>query len=130
MKLIRYIAVSLLMLVTVGMYACGPYLGEAGEVLLYRIMPLDETDYFNYDTTWSSDFYLQKGLPANYEEEMTGLWKQQTSKDIKSDDVKYVVFKAEVTYLQGIKNGKYGRTRQTPWSRIYGTNPKLLIIGT
>jgi hypothetical protein len=25
---------------------------------------------------------------------------------------------------------KTGRTRQTPWNGIHGTNPKLLIIGT
>jgi hypothetical protein len=98
MKLIKYIAVSLLLLVTIDIYACAPYRAEAGEVLLYRIMPLDETDYSRYDKLIDCDFYLQLGLPVNYEDEMTGLWKTQTSKDILSDDVKFVVFKAEVNY--------------------------------
>ena len=125
MKSIRYIAISLLLLVTVGTHACGPYLGEAGEVLLYRIMPIDETDYFNYDTTWSSDFYLQQGLPANYEEEMTELWKLQTSKAIQSDDIKFVVFKAEVNYLQDIRKGKYDKNCFAKW---LGTNRRYDII--
>ncbi len=115
MKSIRYIAVSLFLLMVVSSYACGPDLAEAGKVLLYRIMPIDETTYSNYEDTWSSDFYLQRGLPVNYEEEMTALWKLQTSKDISSEDIKYVVYKANVNYLQNIKKKEYGKNSFAKW---------------
>ena len=32
--------------------------------------------------------------------------------------------------IDDLKQKYLRRTRQTPWSRIHGTNPKLLIIGT
>ena len=35
-----------------------------------------------------------------------------------------------LSLVDSIPDADCGRTRQTPWSRIHGTNPKLLIIGT
>ena len=40
----KFIVLSLLLLLCPDVFACGEGASDAGNVLLYRIMPLDETD--------------------------------------------------------------------------------------
>jgi hypothetical protein len=86
------------------MSACWWDLSHAGNVLLYRIMPMDESDYSHYDTTWSSDCMFHRSV--DYKEENLYLWQQQTSTAIPLEDIEYVVYKADVDYLQELLNGK------------------------
>ena len=56
----KFIVLSLSLLLFLDVFACGDWASDAGNVLLYRIMPLDETDYYDYLTTWSSDQMLHR----------------------------------------------------------------------
>ena len=104
MRLIRYIVASLLLCVSTDLSACSWDLSHAGNVLLYRIMPLDESDYSHYDTTWSSDCMLHRSV--DYKEENLLLWQQQTSTVIPLNDIEYVVYKADIGYLRELQKGK------------------------
>lgn len=99
MKLIKYIVVSLLLLVPIESLGCFWPLTHAGDVLLYRIMPLNENEYYQYK--FYGDVIFHK--TANYEDEMIALWKQQTSSSISTEDVRHIVYKANNTELQNIK---------------------------
>ena len=103
MKLKRYIAVSLLLLIATGSFACGWWPTHSGKVWLYRIMPLDESNYEGYSTTWGSDFKLREEV--DYRQENLLLWQQQTSKSINLKDIEYVVYEADNVYLKKIKDG-------------------------
>ena len=104
MKLKKYIVVSLLLLMAISTFACGWEPSRAEEVLLYRIMPLDETDYFPYGSLYGCDRIFHQGV--NYEDEMITLWKQETSSVIRSKDIRFVVYKADISYLKNIKKAK------------------------
>lgn len=104
MKLKRFIAVSFLLLNTILTYACWRDPSHAGDVRLYRIMPLDETDYYNYATTWASEDILHPTV--DYKQENLRLWQKQTSDKIGISDIEYVVYKADVASLQRIADNK------------------------
>ena len=102
MRLNKYIAVSLLFTVASSALACSWFPSHAGNVLLYRIMPLDESDYSQYATTWESDCVLHKDV--DYKQENLHLWQQQTSKGISLSDIDAIVYKADLSKLQDIRN--------------------------
>lgn len=101
MKLKRYIAISLLSLFTTAAPACYWDPSNSGEVLLYRIMPIDETDYENYGTSWDSDNMLHPNV--DYKSDNLRLWQQQTSTKISMADIEKVVYRADLSYLQNIR---------------------------
>lgn len=101
MKSIRYIAVSTLLFYVTSIYACGWFPSHAGSVLLYRIMPLDESDYGQYDTSWLSDCKLHN---VDYKVDNLKLWQQQTSPDISISDIEHVVYVSEASFLKDNKN--------------------------
>ena len=101
MRLKRYIAVSFSLFITMGVFACGWCPSHAGNVLLYRIMPLDESDYSHYETTWSSDDVLHRNV--DYKQENLLLWQQQTSSAIHLNDIDSIVYKADIAYLKELK---------------------------
>jgi len=101
MRLTRYIAVSTLLLFTTGIYACSWFPSHSGNVLLYRIMPLDESDYSHYETSWDSDFKLHH---MDYKADNLKLWQQQTSPDITLGDIEHVVYTTEASFLKKNKN--------------------------
>ncbi len=98
MKLKRYIVVSFLQLHLMGCLACGWYPSHSGGVFLYRIMPLDETNYGDYSTTWESDCMLHHR--TDYKAENLRLWQEQTSRDIDVNDIEHVVYKTEAAFLE------------------------------
>lgn len=100
MKLKRYIVISLALLISTGVFACGWWPTNSGSVLLYRIMPLDETDYMNYDTPWESDLMLHQKV--DYKADNLRLWQRQTSTKINTADIEKIVYKADLSYLQNI----------------------------
>ena len=53
MRFPRFIALSLSLLLPAIVQACGWWPSHSGEVLLYRIMPLDEAEYYDYAVLWS-----------------------------------------------------------------------------
>ena len=97
MKLIRFIAVSGLLFNTIVSYACWWDPSHAGEVMMYRIMPLDESDYYCYDTTWSSDYVLHKDV--DYKQGNICLWQQQTSQSINMRDIEKTVYNTKLSDL-------------------------------
>ena len=84
------------------MFACSWDPSHAGNVWLYRIMPLDESDYSCYETTWSSDYILHHGV--DYKKENLRLWQQETSKYITIEDIEAIVYKASLDQLRDIKD--------------------------
>lgn len=113
MKLNRYLAVSLLCLLSGEVFACSYTATHAGEVLLYRIMPLDETDYSNYATTWESDIMLHKRV--NYRQDNLLLWQKQTSMSVALADIDTIIYKSDIVSLQSIRSlfGKSPHTENT-----------------
>ena len=101
MKLLRYIAVNALIFFATSIYACSWFPSHAGNVLLYRIMPLDESDYGHYATSWESDYKLHQ---VDYKAENLKLWQQQTSSDISISDIEHVVYISESSFLKDNKN--------------------------
>ena len=101
MRLKRYITVSQLLFIAITSFACGWWPTNSGNVLLYRIMPLDETDYEKYSTTWESDYMLHSGV--DYKADNLRLWQKQTSLDLCIDDIEFIVYKADIGYLQNIE---------------------------
>lgn len=120
MKLIKYIVVSLLLFVPIKSLCCFWSLTHAGDVLLYRIMPLNENEYYQYKFFGDDIFHKS----ANYEDEMIALWKQQTSSAISAEDIRYVVYEANCTELQNIKN-KSSRNSFAKW--LIANNRKDII---
>ena len=104
MRLKRYIAVNLLLAITMSTSACWWDISHAGNVLLYRVMPLDESDYTHYSTTWDSDCMLHHGV--DYKQENLQLWQQLTSASVSLEDIEYVVYKADIGYLQELQENK------------------------
>ena len=104
MRLRKYIAISVLLLCTIRSHACWWDFAHAGDVLLYRVMPLDESDYTSYDTTWSSDCILHHSV--DYKQENLQLWQQQTSTEIPLEDIEHIVYKSEIVDLQNIRYGE------------------------
>ena len=102
MKLKRYIAVSLFLLTATEMFPCFWLPVNSGGTLLYRIMPLDETDYVNYDTPWECDYRLHHRV--DYKADNLRLWQQQTSSDIVISDIEHVVYKTEGSFLNSSRN--------------------------
>lgn len=101
MKLKRYTAVSLLLFVATSLMACSWFPSHSGNVLLYRIIPLDESDYRNYETTWNCDFMLHHGV--DYKKDNLRLWQKQTSSEISTYDIEHIVYKADVASMQKIR---------------------------
>lgn len=101
MKLRKYIAANLLLSLSTGVFACGWWPTNSGNVLLYRIMPLNETNYDYYSTTWTSDLMLHSRV--NYKAENLRLWQQQTTSKINTADIEKVVYEADVAYLQNVR---------------------------
>ncbi|MBR5716264.1 MAG: hypothetical protein IKX59_06720 [Bacteroidales bacterium] len=97
----KFIVLSLLLLLCPDVFACGEGASDAGNVLLYRIMPLDETDYYEYYTPWRSDKMLHRKV--DYKAENLQLWQQQTSRSIRLDDIERIVYRADVGYLQRVR---------------------------
>lgn len=104
MRLRRFIAVNFLLLNTIISYACGWIASDAGNVKLYRIMPLDESDYSNYATTWACEYMLHPIV--DYKQENLRLWQKQTSDAIRINDIEYVVYRADLASLQRIADNK------------------------
>lgn len=97
-------------LFAIGIYACSWIPANSGDVLFYRIIPLDETDYVRYDNIWNSDANLHRGI--DYKAENIRLWQKQTSSKINTDDIEDVVYKAEVHYLQSIRANMLQTSKQ------------------
>jgi len=83
------------------MFACSWDPSHAGNVWLYRIMPLDESDYSRYETTWTCDCILHRGV--DYREENLRLWQQETSRNIPLEDIEGIVYKANLNQLIDVK---------------------------
>lgn len=127
MKLKRYIAVNLLLILSICVFACGWWPTNSGNVLLYRIIPLDETDYENYSTVWESDIMLHPKV--DYKAENLRLWQRQTSTNIGTADIEKVVYKANVAYLQNIcKNLAKSRQHNNGFIRWIATNKRKDIL--
>lgn len=90
------------MLCTLSVNACGWFPQNSGNVWLYRIMPLDESRYGEYSTTWESDYMLHPTV--DYSNENIRLWQQQTSTAIDLKDIEYVVYKADISFMENISN--------------------------
>ena len=90
------------MLSTLSGNACGWFPQNSGNVWLYRIMPLDESRYGEYSTTWESDYMLHPTV--DYSNENIRLWQQQTSTAIELKDIEYVVYKADISFIENISN--------------------------
>ena len=101
MRLPRYIAVNALIFFATSIYACSWFPSHSGNVLLYRIMPLDESDYGHYATSWESDYKLHQ---VDYKAENLKLWQQQTSSDISKSDIEHIVYTTEASFLKDNKN--------------------------
>ncbi len=99
MKLRIYIVINLVLTSPVA-NACGWYPQNSGNVWLYRIMPLDESRYDEYSTTWERDYMLHPTV--DYSNENIRLWQQQTSTSIDLKDIENVVYKADVSLLENI----------------------------
>ncbi|MBR5067819.1 MAG: hypothetical protein IKX25_00295 [Bacteroidales bacterium] len=97
----KFIVLSLSLLLFLDVFACGDWASDAGNVLLYRIMPLDETDYYDYLTTWSSDQMLHRKV--DYKADNLLLWQQQTSPDILLDDIERIVYRTDEDYLMRVR---------------------------
>jgi hypothetical protein len=65
-------------------------------------MPLDESDYSCYETTWTSDYILHHGV--DYKKENLRLWQQETSKSIPLEDIEAIVYKSSLDQLRDIKD--------------------------
>ena len=102
MRLKRYIAVSVLLFNAIISYACWCDPSHAGNVRLYRIMPLNESDYSCYNTTCSSDYILHHSV--DYKKENLRLWQRETSKYITIEDIEAIVYKASLDQLRVIKD--------------------------
>jgi hypothetical protein len=63
-------------------------------------MPLDESRYDEYSTTWERDYMLHPTV--DYSNENIRLWQQQTSTSIDLKDIENVVYKADVSLLENI----------------------------
>lgn len=100
MKLKRYIVISLCLMISVHITACYWDPANSGEVLLYRIMPNDENQYYNYSTTWDSDRMLHRGV--DYKEDNLKLWQLQTSTAIDLHDIEHVVYQYDISNLLSI----------------------------
>lgn len=101
MKLRISIIISFV-LSTLSVNACGWFPQNSGNVWLYRIMPLDESRYGEYSTTWESDYMLHPTV--DYSNENIRLWQQQTSTAIDLKDIEYVVYKADISFMENISN--------------------------
>ena len=101
MRFLKFIALSLFVLYQIDVLACGWWPTHSGNVMLYRIMPLDETDYYDYSTLWSSDRMLHRKV--DYKADNLKLWQQQTSQAISIDDIERIVYHADVDYLLSLR---------------------------
>lgn len=107
MRLIRFIVVSVLLFNAIKLYACWWEPSHAGNVMMYRIMPLDESDYHCYETTWESDYMLHEQV--DYKQDNICLWQQQTSTSINKRDIEKTVYSTNLSGLDSIiKNEKLG----------------------
>jgi hypothetical protein len=64
-------------------------------------MPLDESEYSHYETTWGSDGMLHRNV--DYRKENLLLWQQQTSSAVHLNDIDSIVYKADVVCLQQLR---------------------------
>ncbi len=101
MRSLKYIVLNLLLLICSEVFACGDWASDAGNVLLYRIMPLDETDYYEYYTAWSSDNMLHRKV--DYKADNLLLWQKQTSPSILLDDIERIVYRSDEGYLMRVR---------------------------
>ncbi len=101
MRLKRYIVFSFCLMISIHITACYWDPANSGEVLLYRIMPIDENQYDNYSTTWDSDCMLHRGM--DYKEDNLKLWQLQTSTAIDIHDIEHVVYQYDINNLLSIR---------------------------
>lgn len=101
MRFPTFIIISLFFLLPGSILPCGCWLNHSGNVLLYRIMPLDETDYYQYLSLWSSDRDLHRKV--DYKAENLKLWRQQTASWIRLDDIENIVYHADIGFLQSLR---------------------------
>lgn len=90
----------MLLFLSTGIFSCGWLPSRAGQVLLYRIMPLDESQYSSYEDITID--YLFHGS-VDYEKETIELWKHETSSEINSEDIRAIVYKSDVDFLRNMK---------------------------
>lgn len=107
MKLKIYIVVSLL-LFTLTASACGYFPMNSGNVWLYRIMPLDESRYEEYGTSWQSDCMLHPKV--DYSRENVLLWQKQTSSSVSLKDIEHVVYQADIASLRNLSTSSGNNT--------------------
>lgn len=81
-------------------YACWWDPSHAGKVMMYRIMPLDESNYYCYDTPWSSDAVFHRGV--DYRLDNIRFWQQQTSLSVSTNDIEKVVYYTNLSNLDSI----------------------------
>ena len=101
MRFLKFIVLSLSLLSSPHALPCGWWPTHSGNVLLYRIMPLDETDYGQYATVSSSDSKLH--AKVDYKTENLKLWQRQTSCTIRIADIERVVYHDDACYLQSLR---------------------------
>lgn len=100
MKSMRFIATNLLLLFAAGAFACGWWPKNSGEVLLYRIMPLEESDFEDYIIFGDYKLHSPK---VDYRDENIALWQKETSRKVSKRDIGYVVYDVDIAYLQRIR---------------------------
>lgn len=101
MRFPRFIALSLSLLLPIAAQACGWGANHSGNVLLYRIMPLDEAEYYNYAVLWSCDNLIHRKV--EYKADNLRLWQRQTSRTIPIDDIERIVYHADADYLLSLR---------------------------
>ncbi|MBR3542000.1 MAG: hypothetical protein IKO08_11110, partial [Bacteroidales bacterium] len=101
MRFPRFIALSLSLLLPAIVHACGWWPSHSGEVLLYRIMPLDEAEYYDYAVLWSCDNLIHRKV--DYKADNLLLWQRQTSRTIPLADIERIVYHADADYLLSLR---------------------------
>ncbi|MBR3028698.1 MAG: hypothetical protein IKH58_11260 [Bacteroidales bacterium] len=101
MRFPRFIALSLSLLLPAIVHACGWWPSHSGEVLLYRIMPLDEAEYYDYAVLWSCDNLIHRKV--DYKADNLLLWQRQTSRTIPVADIERIVYHADADYLLSLR---------------------------
>ena len=101
MRFPTFIALSLSLLLHVGAMACGWWPTHSGDVRLYRIMPLDEAEYYDYSVLWSCDNLLHRKV--DYKADNLRLWQRQTSSSIPLDDIERIVYRTDADFLLSLR---------------------------
>lgn len=105
--------------------ACGWYPENSGNVWLYRIMPLDESRYGDYSTSWERDYMLHPKV--DYSKENLLLWQKQTSSSISLEDIEHVVYQSDIASLRNLSKSA-GNNSFMNWLAQNGRDDIVLLL--